>query len=79
MVQKIALTRLLPCNGLKQLRMTSQTQLSKNSALGDSLRSNTPTTNVTENVTQAPTGAAPKSHNQRIMDLAKARTAANTT
>lgn len=42
MAQKIALTRLLPCNDRKQLRMTRQTQLSKNSALGDSLRSNTP-------------------------------------
>ena len=37
------------------------------------------TANVTENVTQVPTGGAPKSHNQRVIDLAKARTAANTT
>jgi len=37
------------------------------------------TTNVTENVTQAPAGGAVKSHNQRVMELAKARTASNTT
>jgi hypothetical protein len=48
MAQKIALTRSLPCNERKQLRMTSQIQLSKNSALGDSLRSNTPIERVSQ-------------------------------
>ena len=46
MTQRLALTWSLPCNGRKQLRVTSQTQLSKNTAPGDSLRSNTPNYSV---------------------------------